>query len=150
MSLIIALCSNIPLVTGGLAFLLSQTSKVIIYYFKDKEFNIMHFFESAGMPSTHSAMSCSMTLMIGMTEGFSSPLFAVALVFTIIVLYDAMGVRFAAGQQAVVLNKIIEDIYSEKVSEREKMKELIGHTPIEVFVGGTIGIAVALIIYALI
>ncbi|MFA4967842.1 MAG: divergent PAP2 family protein, partial [Candidatus Margulisiibacteriota bacterium] len=69
MSLLIALFSNIPLVAGGLAFLISQTAKVIIYYFKDKEFNIMHFFESAGMPSTHSAMSCSMSLMIGMSEG---------------------------------------------------------------------------------
>ena len=150
MSLIIALFSNIPLVTGGLAFLISQTSKVIIYYFKDKEFNILHFFESAGMPSTHSAMSCSMTLMIGMSEGFNSPLFAIALIFTIIVLYDAMGVRFAAGQQAVVLNKIIEDIYSEKVTEKEKMKELIGHTPFEVFVGGLIGITVAVLMFIII
>jgi len=150
MSLIIALFSNIPLVTGGLAFLISQTSKVVIYYFKDKEFNILHFFESAGMPSTHSAMSCSMTLMIGMSEGFNSPLFAIALIFTIIVLYDAMGVRFAAGQQAVVLNKIIEDIYSEKVTEKEKMKELIGHTPFEVFVGGLIGITVAVLMFIII
>ena len=150
MSLLIALFSNIPLVAGGLAFLISQTAKVIIYYFKDKEFNIMHFFESAGMPSTHSAMSCSMSLMIGMSEGFNSPLFAIALIFTIIVLYDAMGVRFAAGQQAVVLNKIIEDIYSEKVSEKEKMKELIGHTPFEVFIGGTIGIMVAILMYIII
>lgn len=147
MGLLIALFSNIPLVTGGIAFLLSQTLKVIIYYFKEKEFNIMHFFESAGMPSTHSAMSCAMTLMIGITEGFGSTLFAIALVFTIIVLYDAMGVRFAAGQQAIVLNKIIEDIYSEKKSEKEKMKELIGHTPFEVFVGGTIGITVALLMF---
>lgn len=147
MTLIIALFSNIPLVTGGLAFLLSQVIKVIIYYFKEKEFNITHFFEAAGMPSTHSAMSSSMTLMIGLMEGFHSTFFAIALVFTIIVMYDAMGVRFAAGQQAVVLNKIIEDIYSEKVSEKEKMKELIGHTPSEVFVGGLIGVVVAIVIY---
>jgi len=150
MNLMVALLTNIPLITGGIAFLLSQIIKVIIYYFKEKEFNIMHFFEAAGMPSTHSAMSCAMTLMIGITEGFASSLFAVALVFTIIVLYDAMGVRFAAGQQAVVINKIIEDIYSEKISEKEKMKELIGHTPFEVLVGGLIGIAVALLLNAII
>lgn len=147
MSLIIALLSNIPLVTGGAAFLISQASKILYYYFKEKKFDLMHFFEAAGMPSTHSAMSSSMTLMIGFTEGFSSPLFAVAVVFTIIVMYDAMGVRFAAGQQAVVLNKIIEDIYSEKVSEKEKMKELIGHTPQEVCVGGIFGILTAIIAY---
>jgi len=71
-------------------------------------------------------------------------------VFSIIVMYDAMGVRFAAGQQAVVLNKIIEDIYSEKVSEKEKMKELIGHTPFEVFIGGLLGVITAVLAYTII
>ena len=150
MKLIIELLSNVPLITAGIAFLFSQVLKVFIYYFKEKEFNLMHFFEAAGMPSTHSSMSCALTLMIGMKDGFSSPFFAIALVFTIVVMYDAMGVRFAAGQQATVLNKIIEDIYSEKVSEKEKMKELIGHTPAEVFVGGVIGILVALLMYLLV
>lgn len=143
MKVLLDLLTNIPLMTPAVAFLLSQTFKIIYYLIKEKEFNFMHFFEAAGMPSTHSAMSTSMTLMIGLTSGFASPLFAAALVFTIIVMYDAMGVRFAAGQQAVVLNKIIEDIYSEKVSEKEKMKELIGHTPAEVFMGGLVGIATA-------
>lgn len=147
MNVLVALINNVPLLTGGIAFLLSQTFKVIYYIFKEKKFNLIHLFEAAGMPSTHSALSSSMTLMIGLTEGFSSSLFAVAVVFTIIVMYDAMGVRFAAGQQAIVLNKIIEDIYSEKISEKEKMKELIGHTPIEVFVGGIVGILTAIIIY---
>lgn len=147
MSLLMSLLSNIPLMTGVCAFLLSQTIKVIYYFIKEKQFNVMHFFESAGMPSTHSAMSAAMTLMIGMTEGFASSLFAVAVVFTIIVMYDAMGVRFAAGQQAVVLNKIIEDIYSEKVNEKEKMKELIGHTPSEVFAGGVLGVLTATAAY---
>ncbi|MBI5700742.1 divergent PAP2 family protein [Candidatus Saganbacteria bacterium] len=147
MNIVTSLVSNVPLVTGGIAFLLSQTFKVVYYFIKEKQFNLIHLFEAAGMPSTHSAMSASMTLMIGLTEGFSSSLFAVAVVFTIIVMYDAMGVRFAAGQQAVVLNKIIEDIYSEKVSEKEKMKELIGHTPTEVFAGFVVGILTATIVY---
>lgn len=150
MTLIVALLSNIPLITGGVAFLLSQTFKIIYYFIKEKEFNFYHFFEAAGMPSTHSAMSTAMTLMIGLTEGFMSSLFAVAVVFTIIVMYDAMGVRFAAGQQAVVLNKIIEDIYSEKISEKEKMKELIGHTPTEVFAGFIVGLVTAAISYIVI
>lgn len=150
MSVIISLFSNIPLVTGGVAFVLSQTFKVIYYLFKERKLNLYHLFEAAGMPSTHSAMSSSMTLMIGLTEGFSSSLFAVAVVFTIIVMYDAMGVRFAAGQQAIVLNKIIEDIYSEKVSEKEKMKELIGHTPTEVFCGGVLGVLTAVLVYLIV
>ena len=147
MSFVYDLLSNIPLVTGSLAFLISQVSKVVIYYFKDKKLDLTHFLEAAGMPSTHSAMSTAMTLMIGLKDGFASTYFAIAAVLTIIVMYDAMGVRFAAGQQAVVLNKIIEDMYSEKISEKEKMKELIGHTPVEVFVGGLLGLAVALIVY---
>ncbi|MBI5699580.1 divergent PAP2 family protein [Candidatus Saganbacteria bacterium] len=145
MNLIQSLISNVPLVIGGSAFILSQILKIIIYYFKDKKLDLTHFFEAAGMPSTHSAMSSAMTLSIGVKSGFDSTFFAIAVVFTIIVMYDAMGVRFAAGQQAVVLNKIIEDIYSEKISEKEKMKELIGHTPIEVFAGGTLGLAVAMV-----
>ena len=147
MNVIIALFSNVPLVTGCAAFLISQLLKIVYYFIKEKEFNMIHFFEAAGMPSTHSAMSSAMTLMIGFNSGFESPLFAIAVVFTIIVMYDAMGVRFAAGQQAIVLNKIIEDIYSEKISEKEKMKELIGHTPFEVFVGGIVGILTAVIAY---
>lgn len=147
MSFVYDLLSNIPLVTGGLAFLLSQILKVVIYYFKEKKLDLSHFLEAAGMPSTHSAMSMAMTLMIGLKDGFASTFFAIAAVLTIIVMYDAMGVRFAAGQQAVVLNKIIEDMYSEKISEKEKMKELIGHTPVEVFAGGIVGLAVALIVY---
>ncbi len=146
MNLIVALFTNVPLVIGGSAFLFSQILKIFIYYYKDKKWDLMHFFEAAGMPSTHSAMSSAMTLSIGIKNGFESTFFAIAVVFTIIVMYDAMGVRFAAGQQATVLNKIIEDIYSEKISEKEKMKELIGHTPIEVFAGGTLGLAVAAVL----
>lgn len=119
MKLVYELFSNWPLVAGAAAFILSQILKVIIYALREKRFKLIHFFEAAGMPSTHSAMSCAMALMIGMLEGFHSSMFAVALIFTIIVLYDAMGVRFAAGQMALVLNKIIEDIYAEKVNEKK-------------------------------
>ena len=145
MNLMVALFTNVPLVIGGTAFILSQVLKIFIYYYKDKKWDLTHFFEAAGMPSTHSAMSAAMTLSIGVKNGFESTFFAIAVVFTIIVMYDAMGVRFAAGQQAAVLNKIIEDIYAEKVSEKEKMKELIGHTPIEVFAGGSLGLIVAVL-----
>lgn len=147
MSFLIALFSNEPLVAAGVAFLLSQTLKVILYYFRDGELNLWHFCEAAGMPSTHSAMASAMTLSVGIVEGFASPSFALAVVFAIIVMYDAMGVRFAAGQQALILNKIIEDIYSEKAGEKEKLKELIGHTPTEVLGGLTLGIIVAILTY---
>lgn len=147
MTFVKTLFSNLPLVSAGVAFLLSQTLKVVLYWRKDGEFNLWHFCEAAGMPSTHSAMAAAITLSVGIIEGFASPLFSLAIVFSIIVMYDAMGVRFAAGQQALILNKIIEDIYSERAGEKEKLKELIGHTPTEVFWGGILGAAVALIVY---
>lgn len=150
MKLIEELLFNFPLITAGIAFLVSQVSKVVYYYFREKKLDIMHFFEAAGMPSTHSAMSCALSLAVGFSQGFNSPLFAIALIFTIVVMYDAMGVRLATGQQANVLNKIIEDIYSEKVSEKEKLKELIGHTPLEVFAGGVLGILIAIIMYLIV
>src|SRR3989339_567612 len=147
MSFFVALFSNEPLVAAGVAFLLSQTLKIILYYFKDGELNLWHFCESAGMPSTHSAMASAMTLSVGIVEGFASPSFALAVVFAIIVMYDAMGVRFAAGQQALILNKIIEDIYSERAGEKEKLKELIGHTPSEVFWGCVLGVVISLTVF---
>ncbi|NQU17018.1 MAG: divergent PAP2 family protein [Candidatus Saganbacteria bacterium] len=150
MSLFSSIFSNVPLVAGGVAFLISQTLKVILYYFKDGELDFWHFCEAAGMPSTHSAMATAMTLSVGIIEGFASPIFALALVFSIIVMYDAMGVRFAAGQQALILNKIIEDIYSERGGEKEKLKELIGHTPSEVLGGFVLGLLVALVMYFLV
>ncbi len=147
MNLLVSIFSNVPLVAAGIAFLISQTLKVILYYFKDGEFNLWHFCEAAGMPSTHSAMSSALALSVGVVEGFASPLFALSVVFSIIVMYDAMGVRFAAGQQALILNKIIEDIYSEKSGEKEKLKELIGHTPSEVLGGLILGVFVAIAMY---
>lgn len=147
MIIIKAILSNLPLVSAVIAFFSSQTLKVILYYIKDGEFNMWHFCEAAGMPSTHSAMMASITISIGIMEGFGSPLFALCVASSIIVMYDAMGVRFAAGQQALILNKIIEDIYSERAGEKEKLKELIGHTPSEVFWGCVLGIAIALIVF---
>ncbi|MFC1496740.1 divergent PAP2 family protein [Candidatus Margulisiibacteriota bacterium] len=147
MNVIMALFSNLPLVAAGVALLISQTLKVVLYYIKDREFDLWHFCEAAGMPSTHSAMVTSMTMSLGLLNGFSSPLFALAVVFSIIVMYDAMGVRFAAGQQALILNKIIEDIYSERAGDKEKLKELIGHTPSEVVGGFIVGIIVAFGVY---
>jgi len=150
MKLIQELLFNFPLITAGVAFLSSQVLKVIYYFIKEKKVDLYHFFEAAGMPSTHSAMSCALSLAIGVSQGFNSPIFAVALIFTIVVMYDAMGVRLATGQQANVLNKIIEDMYSEKVSEKEKLKELIGHTPVEVFAGGVLGVLVGFLMYLIV
>lgn len=101
------------------------------------------------MPSTHSALSMSVAVSIGYTEGWGSGLFALAITISIIVMTDAAGVRRATGEQAKVLNKIILEFFEEIKIRDERLKELIGHTPFEVIVGAIIGftISTALSIY---
>ncbi len=127
----------IPLAT----WLLVQIFKLIVEIFnaKDRKINFRRIIGAGGMPSSHTACIMSLATSIGMSEGFGSPLFALASVFCFIVMYDAAGVRRAAGKQARVLNKIIE-ADGEDINVQEKLVELLGHTPVEVFVGLIIGI----------
>ncbi len=131
----------IPLAT----WLLVQFFKLIVEVLsaKDRKINFRRFIGAGGMPSSHTACITSLATSIGVTEGFGSPLFALAAVFSFIVMYDAAGVRRAAGKQAAVLNKMIES--DENVNVQDKLVELLGHTPIEVFVGALVGIALGLL-----
>lgn len=139
--------TNLPLVSALIAMFAAQFIKIIYYYFVDREIDLWHFLEAGGMPSSHSALVCALSTMVGLVNGWDSVLFAISLVLSIIVMYDAAGVRRAAGKQAIILNKIVEDIYtSGKVSE-EKLKELMGHTPLEVMVGALLGVGISLYIY---
>ena len=97
------------------------------------------------MPSSHSAFVCSLATTIGITEGVSSPLFAMAVALSAIVMYDAAGVRRAAGKQAKILNQIIEN-EGENIDVHEKLIELLGHTPLEVYVGAFVGIVMAFLL----
>lgn len=97
------------------------------------------------MPSSHSAFVCSLATTIGITEGVSSPLFAMAVALSAIVMYDAAGVRRAAGRQAKILNQIIES-EGENINVHEKLIELLGHTPLEVYVGALVGIVMAFLL----
>ena len=107
-----------------------------------KKINFRRLVETGGMPSSHSATVTSLMTAVGISEGFTSAIFAVAFVFGIIVMYDAAGVRLAAGKQATILNQLINS-KQVKVDTNEKLKELLGHTPIQVFVGALYGILVA-------
>ena len=100
--------------------------------------NFRRIFGAGGMPSSHTACITSLATSIGIVEGFGSTTFALAAVFSFIVMYDAAGVRRAAGKQARVLNKIIESEWD--INVQEKLVELLGHTPVEVFVGLIVGI----------
>lgn len=121
-----------------------QLFKFIASLVKNKKVDVKVLVASGGMPSSHSSVVTSIMTLIGMSEGFDSITFAISFVFGLIVMYDAAGVRRAAGKQAGILNKII---YSNqvKVDTNEKLKELIGHTPKQVFVGALWGIILGLI-----
>ena len=122
-----------------------QCMKIIIELIKSKKLNLRRIVGSGGMPSSHSAFVCSLATTIGITEGVSSPLFAMAVALSAIVMYDAAGVRRAAGKQAAVLNKIIDTPGLTGVQVREKLVEALGHTPVQVFVGALIGVVVGVI-----
>ncbi|MEA3494168.1 MAG: divergent PAP2 family protein [Candidatus Margulisiibacteriota bacterium] len=141
------LLSNFTFVAVVIAWLLAQIIKVVIYRFEEGGWNIWHFFEAGGMPSAHSAAVTSLTLSVGLTVGWDSALFTACLVFALIVMYDATGVRRAAGKQAEILNKIVDDIYSTGKVKVDKLKEILGHDPIEVVAGASLSIIVTLIVY---
>lgn len=126
------------------AWFIAQTFKVLVTYLSEKKFSLKGFFELGGMPSSHSAGVIALTTSVGFREGTASSLFVVSLMFTIVVLCDAMGVRRSTGQQAEILNQIMEDFYKHHTIQPEKLKELIGHTPLQVLMGMILGLIVAL------
>ena len=122
-----------------------QTFKVIWDLVVTHKFNFKRILGAGGMPSSHSAVAISLATMIGKNEGLTSPIFALAVVFAFVVMYDAAGVRRAAGKQAKLLNKLIETPGLTDVEVHEKLVEVLGHTPVQVFVGALIGLVVGLI-----
>lgn len=130
------------------ALVSSQVIKFIIETIKYKKVNIERLLNgNGGMPSSHSATSFSIVTAIGMAEGFNSPIFALGLVFACIVAYDASGVRMETGKQAVVINELVDVVKDKKKNNLEfkKLKEQLGHKPLEVFFGILLGIAIGLI-----
>ena len=107
---------------------------------KDHKFDFKRILGAGGMPSSHSAVVCSLAVLIGKDYGFSSATFALALIFAAVVMYDACGVRRAAGKQAKLLNKIISTPGLTGVQVQERLVEVLGHTPVQVVVGALIGI----------
>lgn len=122
-----------------------QVFKVICDLVKTKKFNFKRIMGAGGMPSSHTAVVTSLAMLVGRSEGFDSAMFAVALVFAMVVMYDAAGVRRAAGKQAHLLNKIIETPGLTGVEVQERLVEVLGHTPLQVIVGAIIGITVGLL-----
>ena len=111
---------------------LAQVAKVVVGFFKEKRFNFRWLIGTGGMPSSHAAGASAMATCVGLDQGFGSAIFAVAASFAMVTMFDAQGVRRATGQQATVLNKMMEDIYWKGQIEEKRLKELVGHTPIQV------------------
>ena len=129
---------------------LAQLYKFIVYLIVYKQLNFKRFFQTGGMPSSHSSFMMAMTTSTGLIAGFNSVPFAIALTIALVVMYDAAGLRRAVGRQASVLNQIVSEIFSEHPHlSSQRFRELLGHTPIEVFVGAILGVAVALWIHGL-
>lgn len=122
-----------------------QLYKVIYDLITTKRFNFKRIIGAGGMPSSHSAIVTGLATLIGKYEGVDTPIFAISLILALVVMYDACGVRRAAGKQAALLNKIIDTPGLTGVQVREKLVEALGHTPVQVFVGALIGIIVGLI-----
>ena len=122
-----------------------QLFKVIWDLVVTHKFNFKRILGAGGMPSSHSGVVTSLAAMIGKTQGLNSPIFALAVIFSFIVMYDAAGVRRAAGKQAKLLNKLVETPGLTNIQVQEKLVEVLGHTPMQVIVGAIVGITVGLI-----
>ncbi|MEE8638730.1 MAG: divergent PAP2 family protein [Candidatus Margulisiibacteriota bacterium] len=145
--LIAGLLSNFTFITVFISGFLSQSIKVFLYRFEEKKWNLWHFFEAGGMPSSHSATVTALTLGVALQLGWHTALFTACLVFGYIVIYDAMGVRRATGKQAEILNKMVDDVYLDREVKVEKLKEIFGHDLHEVIAGVGLAILVTLITY---
>ena len=139
---------NSALWTAAIAWAIAQAIKIVLTLIKERRFDFTRITGTGGMPSSHSAFTVSLATSVGMLDGFGSNMFAIAAAFAIVVMYDATGIRRSAGQQAALLNKIVEKIGREDISETgKKLKELLGHTPIQVFAGAVLGVVVSIVRY---
>lgn len=129
-----------------LAWVVAQSIKVTIGVVRQKRFDFRWFVGPGGMPSSHAAGAACLATAIGFEYGFDSVYFALAASFAVVVMFDAQGVRRFTGKQARILNKIMDDIYWQGRIHEGRLRELIGHTPVEVIAGGLLGILIAVFI----
>lgn len=146
-NIFIQLLSNKIFITTLLTWLIAQSIKVLIGVIRQKKFDFRWFVGTGGMPSSHVAGASCLATAVGLDYGFDSVYFALAASFAIVVMFDAQGVRRATGKQARILNKLMEDIYWKGKVHEGRLRELIGHTPIEVIGGFLLGVIIAFLAY---
>ncbi len=140
------LLNNRILAAALLAWVVAQVSKTIYECVRYRELRLSRLVSSGGMPSSHSALVTGLATATGRITGLNSPAFAIAVVLASIVMYDAAGVRRAVSIQARILNQMIDDAFQGKPFAEKRLRELIGHTPVQVLVGALLGVGIALIV----
>ena len=139
---------NFVLIHAVLGWVLAQILKLFVGIWKEKRFSFTFLLSAGGIPSSHSATVCALATSTGRQYGFDSAIFAISVIFAFIVMYDAAGVRRAAGEQAKILNRMMRDLdRGDTTNVQKELKELIGHTPFEVFAGAVLGIFIPFIFY---
>jgi acid phosphatase family membrane protein YuiD len=137
---------NQILLIALIACITAQGLKLVIDLIRSRKFNVGYLLSPGGMPSAHSALVGALATSVGFAKGWSSAEFAIACLFAIIVMYDAAGVRQAAGKQAKLLNQIVDELFQEEHNlNEERLKELLGHTPFQVLVGLSLGVSIAMV-----
>jgi len=138
-----ALLHNHVFWTGMVGWFLAQALKIPVDLIRERRWNWALFFAAGGMPSSHSCLVTSTALAVGLHTGFDNPLFAVAVAFAMVVVYDATGVRRQAGMQAQKINILVEELLKGHPINEEHLREVIGHTPLEAMGGVLLGLVVA-------
>ena len=145
MTLFKDLIGNDMFVCALLAYLLAQLMKVFTGFYREKKLNLRRLWASGGMPSSHASTVCALAFRCALVCGLGSPEFAISIIVAAVVMYDATGVRRAAGEQAKLLNHMVADLFSGNPEYAQKaLKELIGHTPLQVVMGAILGILIGL------
>jgi len=142
-----AFLTNRHLLTALAAMVLAQILKTFFDYWRTKSWQKALLFSTGGMPSSHSSLATALAVSIGLYEGFDTTLFAVSAVLALVVMHDAQGIRRAAGMQAEAINFLFSKLEDQGIKLDKKLKELLGHRPIEVMAGGVLGLVIAVIAF---
>jgi acid phosphatase family membrane protein YuiD len=138
-----ALFDNRVLIATLVAWALAQTIKLPIEYLRTRRWNWSLLLRAGGMPSSHSTLVTAAAHAIGLTAGFSSPVFAIAVVIAMVVIYDATGIRRQAGRHAEIINAMVQDLVEGHPLRQEQLREVLGHSPFEALMGVVLGVSVA-------
>ena len=137
---------NHALIAGLLAMIIAQLLKPFVHYWITHEWDFIQIISSGGMPSSHSSFVAATTLVVGLRSGFDSDIFAIGTMIAIIVTYDAANVRWQSGLHAQRINQLVRELFSGQPLSQELLKEVIGHTPRQVYAGVILGLIIGLLV----